>query len=135
MAKNTKKLALNDNKVAQNANPPVVHDGEEMVMVTKVQLDELIHQIKDYKGKYHEMQSDVEKVAAAFQKMFDELGLKEGTSKMIMFSRLTKAAKQILLDGDTPSWLDRSLLELLLKYSSLTTNNQLPENTNENPKR
>lgn len=124
MTKQAKKLTVNAKKIAPDAIIPKQDTGvaETTVKVEKAQLEELIRQNQEYKEKYNEVKADIERVAQTFQRMFDELGIREGTSKMMMFTKLTKVAKQILIDQETPSWMDQSLLELFRKYTSLVPN-------------
>jgi antitoxin component YwqK of YwqJK toxin-antitoxin module len=124
MTKQAKKLTVNAKKFAPDAIIPKQDTGvaETTVKVEKAQLEELIRQNQEYKEKYNEVKADIERVAQTFQRMFDELGIREGTSKSSMFYKLSKVAKQILIDQEAPSWMDQSLLELFRKYTSLVPN-------------
>lgn len=121
MAKTTKKIALNANKIAPDAILEQ-ESKEPMVMVTSAQLDALIAQNKEYKQKLADVTEDITKVATTFQKMFEDLGIKKETSKMVMFTKMTKFAKKILVDEEYPEWMNKSLLELFYKYTPLIPN-------------
>lgn len=90
------------------------------VKVTEEQLNAIIKQRDDAMKLAHDMQKDFQYLAETYSKLFDELGITKDASKMMMFTKMTKFAKRILIDGDTPEYFKNNrFLEMLQKYSSL----------------
>jgi hypothetical protein len=91
-----------------------------MVKISQQQLNLLIVQRNNAIKQVNEMRADFQLLAETYSKLFDELGITKDASKMMMFTKMTKFAKRILIDGDTPEYFkNHKLLEMLHKYSDL----------------
>jgi NRPS condensation-like uncharacterized protein len=105
----------NDNKTEKKQLPEVP-----MVRVSQQQLNLLIAQRNHAVTQANEMKADFQLLAETYSKLFDELGITKDASKMMMFTKMTKFAKRILLDGDVPDYFKNNrFAEMLHKYSTL----------------
>lgn len=90
------------------------------VKVAEVQLQALIKQRDEAIVQANDMRNDFQHLAETYSKLFDELGIGKDASKMMMFTKMTKFAKRILIDGDVPEYFKSNrFLEMLQKYSTL----------------